>query len=163
MNRIIKYIILLTIAAVMSAGCCGINKLQEIKIESYRLSSISPNGFTSADAKLLLVVDNPGNDLTISGLECVVNNAGEQFCILSADDFIVLGKQKAECVIPVRITLGQGVGLMTLLSVFQGSEEDFTVDVNAVLKIKGGAKLKISEKEIPLSDLSQMLKNYSKI
>lgn len=163
MKRILKYIILLTMAVIMSSGCGDIKKLQEIKIESCRLASIAPKGFASADAELVLVVDNPGKELGISALECIIYRVGEQFCTLSADDFFVMAKQKADCTLPIHLALSPGVNLMTFLSLLKGSVDDYTVDVNAIVKIKGGARLKVTEKAIPLSDLSQMLKNYSNI
>lgn len=163
MKRFVKYLTMLTLAVALTSGCCGIKKLQELKIESYRLESVSPKGFTAVDADLVLTVDNPGNEFSVKALECLVYRSGRPFCVLTSDDISVLGKQESVCRLPLHAKLSAGVNIMTFLELLQGSLDDFTVDVNLEIKIKGGPKLKVSEKGIPFKDLSQMLKNYSKI
>lgn len=154
---------MLMLAVAMTSGCCGIKKLKELKVESYRLESVSPKGFTAVDADLLLEVNNPGSEFSVNSLECLVYRSGQPFCVLTSDDFSVLGKQVSSCRLPLHARLSPGVNIMTFLEVFKGSLDDFTVDVKLEMKIKGGPKMKVSEQGIPFKDLSQLLKNYSNI
>ncbi len=141
------------LALVLLAACA---KLQDIKITSCGIESLSPRGFRSMDAVLAVGVDNPTFGFTIQGLDGVVKYRGEEFATYFADTVTIDRKCVRVYDVPCSATLNDNVSLTRVLSLMRkGSLEGFTTDITARVKLRSGVGKVLEFKDLDLRKMME--------
>jgi len=138
------------------AGCSGIEKLKDIQVTDYSISSLSPKGLRSLKASLDVTVDNPGVQFSLNDISGQLFYKGEPLADYVSEDVTVKGKTKDGYTLPLTLTLSEGASLMKLYKALsEGAEEDFTARFRAKAKLKGGLAKVLEYDNLSLKDLSK--------
>lgn len=126
------------LACLMLSGC-GVSKIQDIRLTSCELESVSLRGFKSVDAVLDVGVDNPAPSFTILSLDGTLKLNGEQLATYSADTVKIDKKCEKVYKVPCSATLTDHVNVMQFLNMVKDEDAAaFTTDVTAVVRMKVG-------------------------
>lgn len=134
----------------------GCGRIDDFKITSCSVASLSPSGLKGVKAVLKIGVLNPLMNLTISDVKGVINNNGIEFANFSAGKLPIA--KKSEKVYPLSCSgaLSKNVGLADLLKL--AASKDFsgmTMDVTMKVKLKCGLGKTLKFKDIKISELME--------
>lgn len=152
MRRLLT-ILALSIALFASAGCSGVN---DIKVTSCSIASVSPKGLKSLSALLMLGIENPIMAFTVSDLEGVINNNGREFATFEAGKLPVARKSSKVYPLTCSGSISKGVGLMDLIKL--AGSKDFsgmTIDMKVKVKLKCGIGKTLRFKDLKVTDLME--------
>ena len=142
----------------LCVGSC--KKIQDIRVTSFEIESLSPRGFKSLDISVRVGVDNPAKTVTVSEIEGQIKHSGKVIGNVSADPFALTAKSSEKYNLKVNISLAQGAGLKELMVLASpGGLEECTVDVSAKAAYGKGASMPLKYKDIPLKELLDRLQN----
>ncbi len=138
------------LAAVLLSGC---SSYRDITVGTCRLESISPKGLKAVDAGISAEVDNPANEITISGISGTVYYEDDEIGFFEAPEVTVPGRTSSKVDILIRATLSDSLSLMQIMSMASGFKtERLTLDISMTVKVKGGLKRKIELKGLPVDN-----------
>ena len=154
MKRIVK-VLILAIAA-LSASSCGIAKIKDLSVSSLGVKYLAPTSNRSLKGTLLLGLDNPSIDFTVSNVEGVVRYYERDMVNFTAGELPVQGKSDQVYELPCTATLCDGVSLLDLLVIAsKKSLEGMTADVSLNASLKNGVTLPLTFKKIDLLQFTQ--------
>lgn len=149
-----KLIYIILASAIMLAGSALDCKAQlsQIKINSYKIESISPNNFRSVSGAALFNLSNPLADVQVSNISGTIYKQGNAFISGNAADFVIPSGTSS-----VRATgtasLCSGVSLWNVFALLAFNPEDYSVDINATVRIGNTAPRLISIKKMPVASI----------
>lgn len=149
-----KILYILIVSAIILAGSALECKAQlsKLKINSYKIESISPNSFRSVSGAALFNITNPLEDVFVSAISGTIYKQGQPFISGTAGDFtIVAGTGNVR--VNGNAALCSGVSLWSVFALLAFNPEDYAVDVNATVRIGNGQPRVISVKKMPVSSL----------
>lgn len=140
-----------TLAVLFAGTAC--NKINEICVTSYRIRSIEPKGLRSVDASFDLGIHNPTLQFTLQNNKAVIYHLGKEIGTVVADDLTVEARTDAVYPMHGNLTLADGVGIYRILTLYRNfREEDYSLDIDTDIRLKGGAVFKIRKRDIPLTE-----------
>ena len=147
----------LLLAMLTFTACTG---LREVRPTSCRVESIAPQGFHSIGMKIALGVRNPSVQFTVKDVQAVLHHKSGDVAEVTASPFTVLKKSDQVYPVDLQISLSKGFGLKNILGLLQDPEnmDNFTVDVSAKVKLKGGAAKRFRYEDIPLEKFMKMIR-----
>lgn len=148
-----RFLLLLTLA-LMSLVMGGCSKVKDIKVTSCGIQSFTPTGLKSADALLLLGIDNPAFSFIISDVNGSVKYNGAQMGSFTAGELPVMGKSAQVYELPCSAALAKGMSMMDLLSfAARKSFEGVTMDLSLNVKLKNGVGKTFNFKDLPVQKM----------
>lgn len=151
MKRILYILIASAIILAGSALECKA-QLSQLKINSYKIESISPNSFRSVSGSALFNITNPVENIVVSAISGTIYKQGQPFISGTAGDFtIVSGTGNVR--VNGNAALCSGVSLWSVFALLAFNPADYSVDVNATVKIGNAAARQISVQKMPVSAL----------
>ena len=151
---------ILTLAALfVLAGCADIKRLKDMEVESVVLENFSPRGLRSATLTVLVKVDNPGAQVSVSEIFAEVEHSGKVLGKLAVDPFTLQGKTADTYRLDVELSLAEGVNVLDLgVLLDKESLEKMTVDVSADVRIRKGKTRTMKINDLPLKKLIDAVK-----
>jgi len=137
----------------VAAASCG--RFEDIRINSCRLASATPRGFTAVDAVLDVEIDNPATSFTISDIQGVVLRDGVDSVIFVTGGPVDVRRRSVQTYqVPCTATLGRSMGLLDFLNVLNNKEyEGFTLELQMDVALKNGIKRQIKLDPFSVEDL----------
>lgn len=125
------YLLLVSALFILLAAGCSTN--QGLNVTSCSVASVTPNGLRAMKAVLKVGIVNPMQNLTISRIDGVINNAGRELATFNTGKIKV--SKKSDKVYPITCdgAISKDVGLMDLLKL--ASSQDFS-QMTVDLKVK---------------------------
>ena len=142
--------VIMAIAVMLTAGC---GKIDDIKIISCDLVSITPQGLKSIGGTVAVGIHNPVFGFSVTDIHGSIYHLGNHIADFSADDVEVMKKSDEKYNVQGNVRLAPGTSVLSVLGLLRDLKpEDYTVDAYATVKAKGLHK-KIERKGMPLSGL----------
>lgn len=155
----IKSMILVLAAVFVLSGCADINKLRNIEVESVSLENFRPRGFRGATLTLLVEVDNPGAQISLSEISADVEHSGKVLGKVAVDPFTLQGKTTDTYRLEAELSLAEGVNVFELGKLLDKKTlDDMTVDVSADVRIKKGKTRTMKFNDLPVKKLIEAVK-----
>lgn len=155
----IKSIVLAFAALLVLAGCADIKRLKNLEVESVSLESFKPRGLRGATLTLLVEVDNPGTQVSLSEISADVEHSGKVLGKVAVDPFTLQGKTNDTYRLEAELSLAEGVSVLDLGRLLDKSALDkMTVDVSADVRIRKGRIRTMKINDLPLKKLIESVK-----
>ena len=147
-------LLLLLVLSLLLAGCKG-KSLQDVKVTSCRLVSITPDGFTGVSALVEVGIHNPSLAFDVMNLDGMVKFQGQEALMVTGERLSVPAHSDAVYTIPLQGRMAEGFNPLRLLRLLgdEAGFEDITFDVRARVALRGGIGKNIELLDVPLSDL----------
>jgi len=153
MKRIIG-IIAAVLACIMLSGCSDLRNIKNIRPTSYKIESIVPAGLKSIDFKLTLGIDNPAMYLKIDGATGRICRLGKELGTFSVEPVALEGHCEGKYLLSGNVSLSSGVSILQIMRLASDFKmEEYTLDLNAPVKLKSGAGKKVKLTDVPISEL----------
>jgi hypothetical protein len=155
----IKSIVLAFGALLMLAGCADIKRLKDMEVESVSLENFRPRGLRGATVTLLVEVDNPGVQVSLSEISADVEHSGKVLGKVAVDPFTLQGKTTDTYRLEAEFTLAEGVNVFELGKLLDKEAlEKMTVDVSADVRIRKGKIRTMKINDLPVKKLIESVK-----
>lgn len=155
----IRSMILALAALFVLAGCADIKRLKDLEVESVALENYKPRGFRGATLTLLVEVDNPGVQLSLSEISGEIEHSGKVLGKVAVDPFTLQGKTADTYRLDVELSLAEGVNVLDLgVLLDKESLEKMTVDVSADVRIRKGKTRTMKINDLPVKKLIEAVK-----
>ena len=155
----IKSMILVLAAVFVLSGCADIKKLRNIEVESVSLENFRPRAFRGATLTLLVEVDNPGAQISLSEISADVEHSGKVLGKVAVDPFTLQGKTTDTYRLEAELSLAEGVNVFELGKLLDKKTLDnMTVDVSADVRIKKGKTRTMKFNDLPVKKLIEAVK-----
>lgn len=141
--------------ALIASGC---GKINDIKITSCQLDSITPQGLRGIKACVLAGVDNPSMSFTINDISGSIYYKGEKYLDYTADPVTINKKSSDTYPVNCEGRVAKGVSVFSILSAGMNFDKRLiSVDINATIKAKS-MKKKLKLSQVPLEDIEKAIK-----
>ena len=152
--RNIKLITALVLC-LLATGCRALRNVDKIAVTSVGIQSVNPTSSRSAEAVLLLEIDNPSLSFTASDINGTIQYKGKQMGSFTAGTLPVIGRTKQVYELPCTARLAENVSVLEIMRLMaQQSLEGATADVDVHVDIgKLGKTLKFRN-----LDLNELMK-----
>lgn len=155
----IKSMILTFAALLVLAGCADIKKLKDLQVESVSLENFKPRGLRGATVTLLVEVDNPGAQVSLSEISADVEHSGKVLGKVAVDPFTLQGKTTDTYRLEAELSLAEGTNVLDLGRLLDKKAlEKMTVDVSADVRIRKGKTRTMKINDLPLKKLIDSVK-----
>lgn len=155
----IKSIVLTLGTLLMLAGCADIKRLKDMEVESVSLENFRPRGLRGATVTLLVEVDNPGAQVSLSEISADVEHSGKVLGKVAVDPFTLQGKTTDTYRLEAELTLAEGVNVFELGKLLDKKAlEKMTVDVSADVRIRKGKIRTMKINDLPVKKLIESVK-----
>ena len=155
----IRSMILALAALFVLAGCADIKRLKDLEVESVALENFKPRGFRGATLTLLVEVDNPGVQLSLSEISGEIEHSGKVLGKVAVDPFTLQGKTTDTYRLEAELSLAEGVNVFELGKLLDKKTlNDMTVDVSADVRIKKGKTRTMKFNDLPVKKLTEAVK-----
>ena len=155
----IRSMILALAALFVLAGCADIKRLKDLEVESVALENFKPRGFRGATLTLLVEVDNPGVQLSLSEISGEIEHSGKVLGKVAVDPFTLQGKTTDTYRLEAELTLAEGVNVFELGKLLDKKAlEKMTVDVSADVRIRKGKIRTMKINDLPVKKLIESVK-----
>lgn len=147
-------ILLLLALALLLAGCKG-KGIKDIKVNSARIVSVTPEGLNGLTALVEVGVHNPTVAFELTDITGLARFKGQEALQVKADQLIVSGHTDKVYRIPVQGEIAEGFNPLQLVRLVadENAFDDLTITVKGKVALRGGIGKKIEIKDIPLSSL----------
>lgn len=146
-------IISLFLVILITGGC---STTRGVKVTSCSVSSITPNGLKGIKAILDVGIINPMMNLTITKINGVINNNGQEFATFEAGKVSVPRKSEGVYPLPCSGVISKGIGLSDLLKLDLNQNFDgMTVDMTVKVKLKCGLGKTVRIKDLKITELME--------
>lgn len=146
-------IISLFLVILITGGC---STTRGVKVTSCSVSSITPNGLKGIKAILDVGIINPMMNLTITKINGVINNNGQEFATFEAGKVSVPRKSEGVYPLPCSGVISKGIGLSDLLKLALNQNFDgMTVDMTVKVKLKCGLGKTVRIKDLKITELME--------
>ena len=152
--RRIKLITVLVLC-VFATGCRALRNVDKIAVTSVGIQSVNPTSSRSAEAVLLLEIDNPSLSFTASDIFGEVKYKGKQTGSFTAGKLPVIGRTKQVYELPCTARLSEGASVLEVMRIMaKNTYEGVTADVDVHVNVgKLGKTLKF--RDLDLNELMQ--------
>lgn len=151
-NRTHKLLIVTLSVLVLLLGGC--KKVKDIRVTSFELESVAPQGLTGLNAEFAVGISNPAMQVKLEDVEAVLKRSGKVLGRMTVDPFVIEARTDAEYRLKGYLRLGEDANLRDLLQLLDASVLDqYTVDVTANARHKSGVAAPIAVNDIPLKKL----------
>ena len=141
------------------AGCADIKRLKDLEVESVKLENFKPRGLRGAILTLLVEVDNPGAQLSLSEISGEIEHSGKVLGKVAVDPFILQGKTADTYRLDLELSLAEGANILDLGALLDKKAlERMTVDVSADVRINKGKARTMKINDLPLKKLIESVK-----
>lgn len=140
--RKVKHILLLVVAVLLVAGCSPAKKVKDIRLTSWEIREVKPQGFRGLNATIAVGIDNPAMSVTIDRLEGMIHSAEREFARFETTSGVQLaGKSEQVYEVPCTFSLCDGFNVLHVFALMETRNlDDLTVDVVARVRVKGISK-----------------------
>ena len=140
-------------------GCADIKRLKDIDVNSVSLESFRPRGLRGATVVLLVEVDNPGAQLSLSEISAELEHSGKVLGKVAVDPFTLQGKTADTYRLEAELSLAEGANVLDLGALLdEKALEKMTVDVSTDVRIKKGKTRTVKYNDLPLKKLIDSVK-----
>lgn len=137
----------------MTSACSSV---KDINVSSFAVKSVSLSGLKAVKAVLALGIDNPTVGFTISNLNGVIKNNGNEFATFSAGKLPVLKRSNKVYPLSCDGALAKDVGLLDLMKLAGGKDfSGMTVDLSVKVKLKCGIGKTLRFKDLKVTDMME--------
>lgn len=155
----IKSMILVVATLFVMIGCADIKRLKDIDVNSVSLESFRPRGLRGTTVVLLVEVDNPGAQLSLSEISAELEHSGKVLGKVAVDPFTLQGKTADTYRLEAELSLAEGANVLDLGALLdEKALEKMTVDVSADVRIKKGKTRTVKYNDLPLKKLIDSVK-----
>lgn len=155
----IKSMILVVATLFVMIGCADIKRLKDIDVNSVSLESFRPRGLRGATVVLLVEVDNPGAQLSLSEISAELEHSGKVLGKVAVDPFTLQGKTADTYRLEAELSLAEGANVLDLGALLdEKALEKMTVDVSTDVRIKKGKTRTVKYNDLPLKKLIDSVK-----
>lgn len=155
----IKSMILVVATLFVMIGCADIKRLKDIDVNSVSLESFRPRGLRGATVVLLVEVDNPGAQLSLSEISAELEHSGKVLGKVAVDPFTLQGKTADTYRLEAELSLADGANVLDLGALLdEKALEKMTVDVSTDVRIKKGKTRTVKYNDLPLKKLIDSVK-----
>ena len=155
----IKSMILVVATLFVMIGCADIKRLKDIDVNSVSLESFRPRGLRGATVVLLVEVDNPGAQLSLSEISAELEHSGKVLGKVAVDPFPLQGKTADTYRLEAELSLAEGANVLDLGALLdEKALEKMTVDVSTDVRIKKGKTRTVKYNDLPLKKLIDSVK-----
>ena len=143
------------VLCLLATGCRALRNVDKIAVTSVGIQSVNPTSSRSAEAVLLLEIDNPSLSFTASDINGTIQYKGKQMGSFTAGTLPVIGRTKQVYELPCTARLAENVSVLEIMRLMaQQSLEGATADVDVHVDIgKLGKTLKFRN-----LDLNELMK-----
>ena len=136
------------------AGCKG-RSIKDIKVNSARIVSVTPEGLSGLTALVEVDLHNPTVAFELMDITGVARYKGQDALKVTADQLIVAGHTDKVYRIPVQGEIVEGFNPLLLVRLIstEGTLDDITISIKGKVALRGGIGKNIELKNIPLSTL----------
>ena len=155
-GRLMKYILIaLSAAMLMLTGC---SRYKEIRPTSFKLESLSAQGLRAMDVEVSIGVYNPAGQITISDFCGEVEHSGKVLGKLTLAPLVLMPRTDTVYRLKGRVDLSRDLSVIQALTYARRPEllKEAKVDVTAKAQLKGGARKKLTFKDIPVEKLLKL-------
>lgn len=146
--------ILVVLMATVMLGLTGCNKLKQIRVTSFDIEAVSPQGLRSLNVFVAVGVDNPAFQIGLSEIEGTLKYSGKIIGKLAMDPFTLQAKSAEIYHLKALVSLAEGAGLRDLAVLMdQEALNECLVDIQVRPELKSGLAKTITLKDIPLKKL----------
>lgn len=146
--------ILSLVLVIFITGSCSMSR--SFQVTSCSVASISPSGLKGVKAVLNVGIINHLMGLTVTGIDGVINNNGEEFATFEAGKVSV--PRRSEGVYPLNCSgaVSKGVGLTDLLKLAVKKDfSEMTVDMAIKVRLRCGLGKTIRIKDLKVTELME--------
>ena len=155
----IKLMILALAAMFALTGCSDIMRLKNLEIDSVAVENIRTRGLRGVTLTLLVEVDNPGAQVSLSEISGTVEHSGKVLGMVAVDPFTIQGKTADAYRLNADLTLADGTNVLALGKLLDKKAlDDVTVDLSADVRIKKGKVRTMKINDVPLKKLIDVVK-----
>ena len=143
------------VLCLLATGCRALRNVDKIAVTSVGVQAVNPTSSRSAEAVLLLEIDNPSLSFTASDINGTIQYKGKQMGSFTAGKLPVIGRTKQVYELPCTARLAENVSVLEIMRLMvQQSLESATADVDVHVNIgKLGKTLKFRN-----LDLNELMK-----
>lgn len=155
----IKSMILALTALFLLAGCADIKRLKDLEVESVQLENFRPRGLRGATLTVLVAVDNPGAQLSLSEISGQIEHSGKVLGKVAVDPFTLQGKTADTYRLELELSLAEGANILDLgVLLDKKALEKMTLDVSADVRVNKGKARTMKVNDLPLKKLIDAVK-----
>ncbi len=155
----IKSMILALTALFLLAGCADIKRLKDLEVESVQLENFRPRGLRGATITVLVAVDNPGAQLSLSEISGQIEHSGKVLGKVAVDPFTLQGKTADTYRLELELSLAEGANILDLgVLLDKKALEKMTLDVSADVRVNKGRARTMKVNDLPLKKLIDAVK-----
>ena len=155
----IRMLIPAVLAMFLLSGCADIKKLEDLEVNSIRLENVTPHGLRSLGVTLVVEIDNPGAEVSLSEISGQLEHSGKVLGKVAVDPFTLQGKTADTYRLDVELSLAEGVNVLDLgVLLDKESLEKMTVDVSADVRIRKGKTRTMKINDLPVKKLIEAVK-----
>lgn len=149
-------ILMLLVVVILFSGCNDIKNINNIKLSSCGVKYITPTSLRSMTGVLLLEIDNPSMNFTVSDVEGCVKFSERKMLLFTAGEVPVQRHSIQVYELPCSVNLADKVSYLDIMAVAaKSSYEGLTADVDLRVTLKSGVGTTLHFKDIDLSQISQ--------
>lgn len=158
-NMNIRMLIPAVLAMFLLSGCADIKKLEDLEVNSIRLENVTPHGLRSLGVTLVVEIDNPGAEVSLSEISGQLEHSGKVLGKVAVDPFTLQGKKTDVYHLQADLSLGEGATVLDLGRLLEKKVMDEAlVDVSAKVRIRKGPARKMGINDMPLKKLIDAVK-----
>ena len=148
------HVLLFVLLCLLLAGCKG-RSIKDIKVNSARIVSVTPEGLSGLTALVEVDLHNPTVAFELMDITGVARYKGQDALKVTADQLIVAGHTDKVYRIPVQGEIVEGFNPLLLVRLIstEGTLDDITISIKGKVALRGGIGKNIELKNIPLSTL----------
>jgi len=161
MKKKLKILLVSVFAAMSLMTSCS--NMDDIKITSFEIVSVTPRGVNGLDALVKIGINNPSFAFEVTDLIGTLRLEGVPCLSISTDQLIVAGKTAKTYNVPLQGQMADGFNPFQLLRIINGYSLDFdklTLDVHGRAALRGGIGKKLEFNDIKIGEY--LVKNKEK-
>lgn len=150
-----KLYILFACALAALSVMTSCSKMEDIRITSFEIVSVTPRGLNGLDVLVKIGIDNPAVEFEVSDLAGTLRLEGMPCLSISADPLTVSGKSVKTYSVPLRGQLADGFNPFQLLRIINGYSLDYdklTLDIEGKASLPGGLGKKLEFNDIKIGE-----------
>ncbi len=158
-----RFLRIFTLLAAVILACSCADRIKDIKLNSCSVSSFASVSLRSAEGTLLLEIDNPAMQFTISEIEGTLFYRDEELASYTAEPLTIKARCTESYSLKCRAELSPEMPLAKLMGLAVGLDPEYlTTDIRAKAKLKNGISRKLDFKSLPVKALLGKMRSGQK-
>ncbi len=158
-----RFLRIFTLLAAAFLACSCADRIKDIKLNSCSVSSFIPTSLRSAEGTILLEIDNPSMQFTVSGIEGTLFYRDEELATYTADPVTIKARCTDSYTLNCRAELSPSMPLTKLMGLAAGLDSEYlTTDIRAKAKLKNGISKKLDFNKLPVKALLGKMRSGQK-